>query len=126
MSQVLRNLVSNALKFTPHGGQVNVTSKFISYQELKEIEDPESSQSSISLKSTIISWFTYFTRSIVDIAKSYVISSSKLSSSSITPSYEGEFDLVEIGATGFGCHQTKGILRVDVQDTGPGISKVLF
>lgn len=93
-------------------------------QQIRELqEDSESIQSNVSFSSSLFSWFTVFTRSIVDIAKSYVVSGTKItSSSSVTPSYEGEYD-IELG-TGPLTSQVKGVLRVDVQDTGPGISKV--
>eukprot|EP00604_Paraphysomonas_vestita_P000418 CAMPEP_0174826082 /NCGR_PEP_ID=MMETSP1107-20130205/43482_1 /TAXON_ID=36770 /ORGANISM="Paraphysomonas vestita, Strain GFlagA" /LENGTH=393 /DNA_ID=CAMNT_0016058497 /DNA_START=519 /DNA_END=1700 /DNA_ORIENTATION=+ len=93
-------------------------------QQIRENqEEDESIHSSPSFKTHLFSWITVLTHSIIDVAKSYVVSGSKISSSSsITPAYEGEYD-IEVG-TGIKSSLIKGILRVDVQDTGPGISKI--
>lgn len=99
ISQVLRNFISNALKFTPSGGHVRVVQKF--FPSVNSTTD-----NTIPLENK--------PNTLSSIMKE-VVRSRTVSSAVFVTNVEDDPE----SGTG-----TNGILRIEVHDTGHGISKV--
>lgn len=115
MSQVLRNLISNAVKFTPHHGNITVSASLVEVplkSSSKSASEMVGIRPAISIKSNVLPWLPRL---------SYIHPSSILTKKCSSQSLEGGLCIKPVPIP-------KGdllvnYLRIEVTDSGPGISK---
>ena len=119
VSQVLRNFMSNAMKFTPYGGTITVRACFTPdmTKPLTQLQQPSniemlSKKSNDSTKS--ISQFFLRSRS-----RKVILASSQID---VEMGNNNESDKQDMGDSSDGNLAQQGILRISVIDSGAGIS----
>lgn len=121
VSQVLRNFISNALKFTPKGGCVRVVHKFLPIPTVAS-SSVSGSASVGNISATLVDGNIHRERSSSDARPSFVSTivrdaiRSKANSSTV---YASNIDVDENECENI----VHGILRIEVHDTGCGIIK---
>lgn len=113
VSQVLRNFISNALKFTPKGGIVRVVHKFLPLSpDSLEVNNRERTLSGIRSSS--------LTSGVRDIIRSRINSSAVyVSNVDVDEGHDHDHDHDHGENENF----VSGILRIEVHDTGCGINQ---